>query len=40
MAELGMIHAADERFRKNIYKYGEETAEFANQAIGAFCESN
>ena len=30
---LGKIYVADERFKKNIDKYGEGTAEFASEAI-------
>ena len=30
---LGRMYVADERFRKNIDKYGEGTAEFAAEAI-------
>ena len=38
LAGLGKMYVADERFKKNIDKYGEGTAEFANRAICAFCE--
>ena len=37
LAELGKMYAADERFKKNIDKYGEGTAEFAAGAIELFC---
>ena len=37
LAELGQMYVADERFKKNIDKYGEGTAEFAAEAIGLFC---
>ena len=37
LAGLGKMYVADERFKKNIDKYGEETAEFASQAIAVFC---
>ena len=37
LAGLGKMYTADERFRKNIDKCGEGTAEFASQAIAAFC---
>ena len=30
---LGQMYVADERFKKNINKYGEGTAEFAAEAI-------
>ena len=33
LAGLGKMYVADERFKKNIYKYGEGTAEFAAEAI-------
>ena len=35
LAGLGKMYVADERFKKNIDKYGEETAEFAAEAIKA-----
>lgn len=31
-------YVCDERFKKNIDKYGEGTAEFARDAIRAFCK--
>ena len=34
---LGKIYVADERFKKNIDKYGEGTAEFAADAIEVYC---
>ena len=34
---LGKMYVADERFKKNIDKYGEGTAEFASEAIEVFC---
>ena len=34
---LGKMYVADERFKKNIDKYGEGTAEFAAGAIELFC---
>ena len=37
-AGLGKMYVADERFKKNIDKYGEGTAEFASEAIAAFCQ--
>ena len=38
LAGLGKMYVADERFKKNIDKYGEGTAEFASQAIAVFCQ--
>ena len=38
LAGLGKMYVADERFKKNIDKYGEGTAEFAAEAIGLFCD--
>ena len=35
---LGKMYIADERFKKNIDKYGEGTAEFASKAIAIYCE--
>ena len=40
LAGLGKMYVADERFKKNIDKYGEGTAEFASNAIILFCEMN
>ena len=37
LAGLGKMYIADERFKKNIDKYGEETAEFASAAIEVYC---
>ena len=37
LAGLGQMYVCDERFKNNIDKYGEETAEFASQAIAVFC---
>ena len=37
LAGLGKMYVADERFKKNIDKYGEGTSEFASEAIAAFC---
>ena len=36
LAGLGKMYIADERFKKNIDKYGEGTAEFAANAIAAY----
>ena len=38
LAGLGKMYVADERFKKNIDKYGEGTAEFASTAISFFCQ--
>ena len=35
---LGKLYVADERFKKNIDKYGDGTAEFASEAIAVFCQ--
>ena len=37
LAGLGKMYTADERFKKNIDKYGEGTAEFAADAIEGYC---
>ena len=37
LAGLGKMYATDERFKKNIDKYGEGTAEFAAEAIAVYC---
>jgi len=37
LAGLGKMYVADERFKKNIDKYGEGTAEFAFDAIEVYC---
>ena len=34
---LGKMYVADERFKKNIDKHGEGTAEFASEAIEVYC---
>ena len=36
LAGLGKMYVADERFKKNIDKYGGGTAEFASEAIAIF----
>ena len=36
LAGLGKMYVSDERFKKNIDKYGEGTAEFAADAIAAY----
>ena len=37
-AGLGKMYVADERFKKNIDKYGEGTTEFVSEAIAVFCQ--
>ena len=37
LADLGKMYIADERFKKNIDKYGEGTTEFASEAIDVYC---
>ena len=37
LAGLGKMYVADERFKKNIDKYGDGTAEFASEAIANYC---
>ena len=38
LAGLGKMYVTDERFKKNINKYGEGTAEFAAGAIAMYCQ--
>ena len=38
LAGLGKMYVADERFKKNIDKYGEGTAAFAAEGIGIYVE--
>lgn len=38
-AGLGKMYVADERFKKNIDKYGEGTAEFAAEGIKIYVEN-
>ena len=38
LSGLGKMYVADERFKKNIDKYGEETAEFAAEGIRIYVE--
>ena len=38
LAGRGKMYVADERFKKNIDKYGEGTAEFASSAIAVFSQ--
>ena len=37
LAGLGKMYVADDRFKKNIDKYGEGTAEFVADAIEVYC---
>ena len=37
LAGLGQMYVCDERFKKNIDKYGDGTAEFASAAIEVYC---
>ena len=39
LAGLGKMYGADERFKKNIDKYGEGTAEFASEGIRIYVEN-
>ena len=38
LSGLGKMYVADERFKKNIDKYGDGTAEFATEAIEFYCK--
>ena len=38
LAGLGEMYVVDERFKKNIDRYGEGTAEFASNAIAVFSQ--
>ncbi len=38
LAGLGTMYVADERFKNNIDKYGEGTANFVAEAIAVFCQ--
>ena len=40
LAGLGKMYVADERFKKNIDKYGEGTAEFVAEAIKVWSAKN
>ncbi len=37
LAGLGKMYVCDERFKKNINKYGDGTAEFVAEAIAVYC---
>ena len=39
LAGLGKMYVADERFKKNIDKYGDGTAEFASEGIRTYVEN-
>ena len=39
LSGLGKMYVADERFKKNIDKYGEGTAEFAEEGIRIYVEN-
>jgi len=38
LASLGQMYVYDERFKKNIDKHGEGTAQFISQAIEYYCK--
>ena len=38
LSGLGKMYVVDERFKKNIDKYGEGTTEFVSEAIAVFCQ--
>ena len=38
LAGLGKMYVADERFKKNIDKYGDGTSQFASEAIERYCK--
>ena len=40
LSGLGKMYVADERFKKNIDKHGDGTAEFAASAIEVYCRHN
>ena len=37
LAGLGKMYVADERFKRNIDKYGDGTAEFISESIAVYC---
>ena len=37
LANLGQMYVADERFKNNINKHGNGTAEFISKAINVYC---
>ena len=38
LAGLGKMYVADERFKNNIDKYGDGTADFVSESIAVFCQ--
>lgn len=38
LSGLGKMYVADERFKKNIDKYGDGTADFVRNAIAVYCK--
>lgn len=40
LAGLGQMYVQDERFRRNIDRHGEGTAEFAAEAIGVYVKES
>lgn len=38
LAGLGQMYVCDERFRENIDRHGEGTADYASEAIRAYCK--
>ena len=38
LAGLGQMYTADERFRQNIDRHGEGTAQFVSDAIANYCK--
>ena len=40
LAGLGKLYVCNERFKKNIDKYGEGTVEFLAGAIEVYCQNN
>ena len=40
LAGLGKMYVADERFKINIDRYGDGTAEFVSEAIALFCQEH
>ena len=38
LAGLGKMYVADERFKKNIDRCGDGTAEFTSESIAVFCQ--
>lgn len=38
LAGLGQMYVEDERFKNNINRHGQNTAEFVNKSINTFCK--